>query len=226
MKETDLYPPLKRFLEGQHYEVKSEVMDCDVVALRGDEPPLVIELKCSLRLDVVLQAVDRLAVSPHVYIGIPFNSTLIKRRRKHVLKLLRMLGLGLLVINPEDLDDGVTVLLDPGPYTPRKSTVREQRLLKEFSHRVGDPNMGGAQKKRGIVTAYRQKAVAIAQFLAHHGPSKASSIAHALDEPKTRNILYSNVYGWFERVDRGIYTLSPRGTCELPLWIETGEHSP
>ena len=61
MKESDLYLPLKRFLESQHYEVKGEVNDCDVLAVRGDEVPVVVELKLTLNLDVVLQAVGRLA---------------------------------------------------------------------------------------------------------------------------------------------------------------------
>ena len=45
MKESDLYLPLKRFLESQNYEVKGEVQDCDVVAVRGEEAPVVVELK-------------------------------------------------------------------------------------------------------------------------------------------------------------------------------------
>ena len=71
MKESDLYPPLKRFLESQNYEVKGEVQDCDVLAVRGEETPVVVELKLSLNLNVVLQAVDRLSLTPKVYIGIP-----------------------------------------------------------------------------------------------------------------------------------------------------------
>ena len=58
MKESDLYLPLKRFLISQNYEVKGEVQDCDVVAIRGKEAPVVVELKLTLNLDVVLQAVD------------------------------------------------------------------------------------------------------------------------------------------------------------------------
>ena len=45
MKESDLYLPLKRFLESQNYEVKGEVQDCDVVAMRAKEAPVIVELK-------------------------------------------------------------------------------------------------------------------------------------------------------------------------------------
>ena len=101
MKESDLYPPLKLFLESQKYEVKGEVQDCDVVAVRGKEPPVVVELKLTLNLDVVLQAVDRQALTPNVYIGVPNQSKNLIKRRKRIVKLLRMLGLGLIVIDPE-----------------------------------------------------------------------------------------------------------------------------
>ena len=69
MSEVALYAPIKTFLEAQGYEVKGEVEGCDVVAVRGDEPPVVVELKTQLNLSLVLQAVDRLAVSDVVYVA-------------------------------------------------------------------------------------------------------------------------------------------------------------
>ena len=59
--ETALYLPVKRFLEKLGLTVKGEVGGCDVVALSGDEPPIVVigELKLSFNLELVLQAVDR-----------------------------------------------------------------------------------------------------------------------------------------------------------------------
>lgn len=215
MKESDLYPPVKRFLELQDYQVKSEVGDCDVVAVRGDEPPVVVELKLSLNLEVVLQAVDRLALTPNVYIGIPRSSRVLARRRKAVLKLVRMLGLGLLLVDGE-----VSVALDPGPYWPRRSSHRQQRLLGEFLLRVGDPNLGGSSRRGGVMTAYRQSALKIACHLQNHGATKASLVAAAVEEPKARDFLYRNVYGWFEPVGRGVYRLSPRGEREIALWLE------
>ena len=220
MKESDLYLPLKRFLESQDYEVKGEVQDCDAVAVRGTEAPVVVELKLSLNLDVILQAVDRLALTSKVYIGVPRQIKILRRRRKRVVKLLRMLGLGLLVIDSKQGTEGVEVLLDPGEYRPRPSKHRRERLLGEFMKRVGDPNLGGAEKRKGVMTAYRQRALAIARFLRLQGPTKASEIAAALQQPKARDILYKDVYGWFERVSRGVYQLSPRGGREIELWPE------
>jgi hypothetical protein len=218
MKESDLYPPLKRFLESQNYEVKGEVQDCDVLAVRGEEAPVVVELKLSLNLDVILQAVDRLALTPTVYIGIPARCKIFKRRRRHIIKLLRMLGLGLLAVHSDPGSGGVEVIIDPGEYKPRKSKHRQERLLGEFMKRVGDPNPGGMVKRKGIMTYYRQRALAIARFLHKQGPTKASDVARALHDPKARDILYRDVYGWFDRVSLGVYELSPRGKKEVPLW--------
>ena len=218
LKESDLYLPLKGFLESQGYEVKGEVQGCDVVAVRGDETPVVVELKLTLNLDLILQAVDRLNLTPKVYLGVPKGCSVLKRRRKQTFKLLKMIGLGLLIIDPKTKIGAVDVPFDPGTYKPRKSKFRKERLLREFQRRVGDPNLGGTSTRQGILTAYRQRALAIAQFLEAQGPTKASTIASQLGDPKARDILYRDVYGWFERPARGVYALSPKGQRELPLW--------
>ena len=69
------------------------------------------------------------------------------------------------------------------------------------------------------MTAYRQRALRLATYLQNQGPTKASVMAEELEEPKARTILYDNVYGWFERIDRGIYALSPRGEEEFTQWL-------
>lgn len=220
MKESDLYLPVKQFLESQNYVVKGEVQDCDALAVRENETPIIVELKLNLNLDVILQAVERLSLSPKVYIGIPKQCKILKRRRRHIIKLLKMLGLGLLVIHLKKKTSNVEVLLDPSEYKPRQSKPRQERLLGEFVRRIGDPNLGGTDKRKGIMTYYRQQALAIANFLQEHGPTRASHIAKILEEPKTRNILYRDVYGWFDRLGHGVYELSPRGKRELPQWQE------
>lgn len=215
MKESDLYLPLKRFLEGQGYEVKGEVMDCDVMAVRGDEEPLLVELKLSLNLSVLLQVVERLSLSSKVYIGVPRDVTVLKKKRKQVLKLIRMLGLGLVRIDPKKSQ--VEIVLDPIEYKPRIAKRKQERLLGEFVHRVGDPNLGGTAMKQGVMTFYRQQALSIGAYLLEHGETKASVISKELDDPKVRSILYRNVYGWFENVARGVYGLSPKGREHLSI---------
>lgn len=69
-----------------------------------------------------------------------------------------------------------------------------------------------------MMTAYRQKAIRIAQYLTENGPTKASVIAQAIEESEVRTILYRNVYGWFDRLGEGVYGISPRGTTDLVIW--------
>ncbi len=210
--ETDLYLPVKTFLEAQGYEVKSEIGAVDVVALRGSEDPVLIELKLGFSLTLFHQGVARQSVSDTVYLAIekPKGRTL-----KANLALCRRLGLGLLTVR---LRDGfVEPLADPAPFTPRKSPRRKARLLREFARRVGDPNKGGATRV-GLITSYRQDALKCAEYLNQHGPSKGADIAKAKKVPTATRILAADHYSWFERVERGTYALTPKGAEALEAY--------
>ena len=208
-RETDLYEPVKRLFEAQGYEVKSEVGPADVVALRGEEPPVIVELKTGFTLSLFHQAVERQRLCDAVYIAAPRGAgARFARTLKDNLTLCRRLGLGLITVR---LRDGfVEVHADPAPYRPRPAPQRRTRLLREFQRRVGDPNTGGATR-RGLVTAYRQDALRCLRHLAAEGPTKASAAAQATGVSKARQIMADDHYGWFERVARGVYDLTPKG---------------
>ena len=112
------------------------------------------------------------------------------------------------------------MLLDPGPYVPRKRKDRRERLLGEFQRRVGDPTAGGADRRRPTMTVYRQDALRCALLLARAGPTKAAEVARATGVARARAILYRDVYGWFERVETGIYRITPRGQEGLELYSD------
>jgi len=203
--ESDLYAPVKALLEGQGYSVKGEVKGCDVVAVRGAEPLVIVELKRAFGISVVLQGVARLAISDHVYLAVgawPNNI-------RNVRKLCRRLGLGLIVV----LKGRADVLLDPAPppIKPRKDKRRLGRMLGEHARRVGDPTLGGSSTKVPMMTAYRQEALRCAGLLAKNGPMKVAALRLAADAPKAAAILSADYYGWFERTERGIYQLTPKG---------------
>ncbi len=207
MLETELYLPVKRFLEAQGYAVKAEIRECDVLAVRGDEPPVIVELKTAFNLQLLLQGIDRQAVTDSVYLAVPEP----KRSLPHdILRLCKRLGLGLLVVNGE----WVEAYLDPGACQPRKAPRRKALLLREFQRRKGDPNSGGSSK-RPLVTAYRQDALRCLKFLKDAGASKVSEIVAQTKVERAAAILQRDPYGWFVREERGIYVLSSKGETAL-----------
>lgn len=211
MKESDLYSPVKAYLEAQGYDVKAEIGECDLMAIRGDEPPLVVELKLTFSLALVMQGVARQRLFDDVYLAIPVSGERgWKLRYKDIIRLCRRLGLGLLAVR----DDGVEAHLDPGDYQPRKQKRRVGRLLKEFERRVGDPNEGGSTGVKRM-TAYRQDALRCAIHLNAEGPTKAAHVAAATAVRRAATIMRNDHYGWFERVERGVYALTPKGAGGL-----------
>lgn len=217
-RETDLYAPIKTYLEGQGYEVKGEVGAADVVAHNGRDEPVIVELKTGFSLSLFHQAVQRQAVSDAIYIAVPHAAG---RRFLQSLKanttLCRRLGLGLITVRQKD--GLVVVHLDPAPYKPRKSKVRQNRLLKEFAKRVGDPNTGGSTRQ-GLITAYRQDALRCVHSLHVNGPTKAAEVARRTEVANARRIMADDHYGWFERVTTGVYQLSPKGKTAVKTYSD------
>jgi len=222
MSEVELYDPIKRFLQAQGYTVKGEIGACDIMAVRGDEDPVVVELKERLSLALILQAVDRLSISDTVYIAFRVgkgHSASWRVRQKQVKSLLRRLGVGLLSVSARGR---VVPVLDPAPYRPRSNAARRRRLLKEFAERVGDTEPGGSPSQRRL-TAYRQDALRCARELAESGMLKLSQIRQSAGVDRAGTILRDNHYGWFDRVKTGYYELSPRGRQDLTEWSDALE---
>lgn len=170
--------------------------------------PVVVELKAGFSLTLLQQAVARQAVSDLVYVAVPrWSGKPGWRAFKGNVGLCKRLGLGVLSVR---LKDGhVQLHADPGIFQPRKSKVKTKRLLSEFTRREGDPNTGGTRGK--LVTAYRQDAEKLRDFLSEHGPSRGAEVAKATGVEKATSMMAINHYGWFERVERGVYALTDVG---------------
>jgi hypothetical protein len=212
--ESSLYLPVKRFLERLGFEVKGEICGCDLVALDGKEPTAVVvgELKLSFTLDLVLQGIDRFAACDEVWLAV--RASLRGRGREHdprVRKLCRMLGFGLLAVSASGRVD---VLIEPKTWRPRRDSKRRSRIVDEHRRRVGDPATGGSTRQP-IMTAYRQQALACAVTLSR-APARPRDLKS--DIPDAAKILQRNVYGWFVRVERGLYGLSDEGIAALVRW--------
>jgi hypothetical protein len=217
-RETALYAPVKRFLEARGFAVKGEICGCDLVAVRGDEPPLLVigELKLAFNLDLVLQGVDRSAACDEVWLAVRMSSRRGREQDARVRKLCRLLGFGLLAVTA---NGAVHVLVEPSAWRPRRDGRRRSRLFDEHRRRLGDPVAGGSVKTP-IMTAYRQQALACAAALAD-GPRRVREVkAEVPDAPK---ILLHNVYGWFARIERGIYALAEPGKLALQRWPQLGD---
>lgn len=205
--ETSLYRPVKAFLEAAGYDVKGEVGGCDLVGLSAGDPSVVVicELKLSFNLELILQAVDRAAISDEVWVAARISARGRGREAdRRYRDLCRRLGIGMLGVS--DRGD-VSIIVSSVSPMPRTNPKRRTRLVREHQRRRGDPTSGGSTRKP-IMTAYRQQAMICAQAL-HAGPLRPRDIkARAPDAGK---ILLSNVYGWFERVKPGIYQLTELG---------------
>jgi len=214
MRETSLYAPVKAFLEGLGYLVKGEIGGCDLLALSADSPPVVVvcELKLQFNLELVLQAVDRMAVSDEVWLAALLSSRGKGREADRRFRdLCRRLGLGLLGVSG---DGNVHLLLSPAALPPRRNPRRRSRLIEEHRRRRGDPVAGGGSRAP-IMTAYRQEALACAAALTA-GPKRPRDLKTSA--PNAPKILQSNVYGWFLRAGRGVYDLSEAGHAALQRW--------
>lgn len=210
--ESDLYPPVKALLEGQGFVVKGEVRGCDVVGVRGKEPPVVVELKRAFSLALVLQGVNRLSLTDRVYLAVGQWPKQIRNIRK----LCRRLGLGLIVVVKERAD----IVLDPLKTSARKDARKAGRLLGEHARRVGDPNRGGSSTRVPMMTAYRQAAIRCASLLVAKGPMTLAALREAAEAPNAASILRDDFYGWFERVERGTYAITPKGKRGLAEYAQ------
>jgi hypothetical protein len=212
--ETSLYIPVKTFLESFGYEVKGEVSGCDLVGLSETNPPVVVicELKLTFNLELILQAVDRAGISDEVWIAARVSAKGRGREAdKRYRDLCRRLGIGMLGVS----DQGeVSVLVSSVSPMPRTNPKRRTRLVKEHRKRKGDPAVGGSTKVP-VMTAYRQQALACASALSG-GPLRPRDMKQVA--PTAGTILRANYYGWFERIDKGVYGLTEVGRQALQRW--------
>lgn len=221
MPEVALYPPVKRFLESAGYVVKGEVHGCDAVAVQdGDALRLsVVEMKTGVTLELLLQAADRLRLADEVWLAVPATRRG-RDRDPRVHRLCRLVGFGLMAVHATS--GSVEVLAEPGPYRPRTDHRRRARLLSEHARRLGDPTPGGSTRQP-IMTAYRQQALTCAALL-REGPGRVRDLRPVV--PEAGRILLRNVYGWFERSQRGVYRLSDLGEAALLRWPPLAHAAP
>jgi hypothetical protein len=206
--EKDMFPIIKEELISQGYDVKAEIMNADVVAIR-DDLVIVVEMKSVFSTKLIYQGLKRLHLSDYVYLAIEKPSEkVLKSSSFHEKKtIVRRLELGLILVDLHHR--GLNIILDPKTYHFKKDKKKRRRLLKEFNLRQTSLNTGGVTRTK-VITAYRELAL-LALDAMRHGPQSTKFLREYTNRKKVVSVLQKNYYGWFERVSRGVYQLSHLG---------------
>ena len=210
LKETDLYEPIRKFLENEGYRVQAEVKHCDIAAIK-DGQTIIIELKKNFSLKLVYQALDRQSLTDQVFVAIPRPTKgQATRSWKDMLKLLKRLELGLITVALDSPLQMVDVVLEPCDSLVRKNRKKQERLQAEIENRQVAENVGGMTRRK-IMTAYREKSIELCCIIEQAGQISLKALREMGKDNKYSAILQSNVYQWFERIEKGIYGLSLQG---------------
>ncbi|MFE5318688.1 DUF2161 family putative PD-(D/E)XK-type phosphodiesterase [Paenibacillus sp. NPDC056579] len=274
--ETELYAPVKSYFEQLGYLVRGEVHHCDLVAIRDEEPPVIVELKKNFSIPLLLQGINRLRLTRYVYVAFELPN---KGRAPHgatwpeLRKLCQMLGVGMITVQfyktrkpkvlvechppattasasplgltadavvaallpahePADAEAAAAAAqedpLSPPPLPtvlPRHNKRATERFVREFKERRADYNVGGSTKRK-LVTSYREKALFMAQLLLQNGPMSPRKLRDQTGIPNAAGLLQKNYYRWFQRVERGIYRLTPQGEEALRTYAHVIERLP
>lgn len=221
--ETELYAPIKAFFEERGYIIRSEVRHCDLVGIRpGSDEPLIVEMKKTFNIALLLQGLERQKLSGEVYLAVEKNRTkkgAHNQRWNEIAILCRRLGLGLITVTRfKSKSPFVEILCSPGDkvYMPTAKVIktRAERLTREFNERSGDYNVGGSHGAK-LMTAYREKALRVALALQEEADMAPKDVRDRSGVGSAAAILQRNYYGWFRRVARGRYALTPEGISSL-----------
>ena len=198
--ESDLYGPVKEYLENLGYVVKGEVKDCDVTALRDGEL-IVVELKRGFTLELIYQAVDRQRIADGVYVAVPLPKRgYMSPHIPEMKSLCRRLELGLIFVGFTSKGySQVDVAVHPKEASvPRRDKKRRLAVIREHESRTGSANTGGVSRKK-ILTAYKEQALRVTRLLRDNGPMRVDDVKKLGGPENAGVILGRNALGWFDR---------------------------
>lgn len=216
LQESDLYLPVKTFLETLGYEVKGEVKDCDVTAVRDDEL-IVVELKTGFTIELLFQASRRQLVADGVYVAVPLPKGGYRApRHDDIVRLCRRLEIGLLFVGfTESGAAQVDAAVHPAPARAVRTNTRKRlAVLTEHRGRTGSRNSGGVVRRK-ILTVYKERSLAIVAILAEHGELTTTQIRALGGPDNTSVILTRNYYSWFAKGAARHHTTTPAGIASL-----------
>lgn len=217
--EVDLFKPVSDFLIEQGYTVRSEVKDCDIAAVK-DEELVIVELKRNLSVDLLAQAVKRQKSADIVYMAVPKPKKLTGNSKwKDIIHLVKRLELGLILVSFKGEKGFVEIAVHPVHFdreaSRRGNKKKREGIIKEAKGRYIDANVGGSTRTK-LVTAYMERAIYVACCLDVYGPMSPKQLKGLLKEViKPGLILSKNYYGWFDKVEKDIYSINDVGKAAL-----------
>ena len=206
-KESDMYEPIREMLAAQGFTVRGEVKDCDIAAVRDDEL-WIVEMKLSANLTLIYQALERQIATGWVFVAVPRPKNARDGNFAKFQKLVKKLRLGLITVALDSPRKTADILIFPDGKADKRNK-KTAAVKKEIAGRSVD-SLGGTSKTQ-VNTAFREKCVRIACLLEAHGACSAKQLVKLGCEKDANNIMYTNVLGWFERVNKGVYGLSATG---------------
>lgn len=213
-RETDLYEPVRRFLEEEGYQVQAEVKGCDVAAVK-DGRLVIVELKKAFSLRLVYQALERQSRTELVFVAIPRPKKGQREKAwKDMLRLLKRLELGLLTVALDSPLRTVDVVLEPSESVAWKNRKKREQLQAEMEGRQTDCNTGGMTRRK-IMTAFREKSLRLCCLMEKRGEVSLAQLREWGWTDGYAAILSHNYYRWFQRTGKGIYALSEEGKQAL-----------
>lgn len=216
LRESDLYAPVRDYLMGLGYDVKGEVKDCDIAAVKDDEL-IVVELKVGFTIELLYQATRRQMLADGVYVAVPLPKGGYRAPRyDDMVRLCRRLEIGLIFVGFTATGAAqIDAAVHPAPArAPRRNAKKRLAVLTEHSKRTGSRNTGGVTRRK-ILTVYKEESLAIIAILHEHGTLTPAKVKALGGPERTPSILQKNYYGWFERGEPRHYLASAAGLAAL-----------
>jgi hypothetical protein len=212
-KETELYPPVKRFFEELGYTVHAEVLGCDVTMAK-DGNLVAVELKTGFNVTLLYQAMERQKATAQVYAAVPRPRRHGGRDYRGMVHICEKLGIGLITVGLDSPARPVQIVVFPPPVPGGANPVKRGGILKEMAGRTKNVNTGGSRGEK-IMTAYREKALRIACELLLDGAMTPKLLREKGCDAKTGDILKRNYYGWFAPGGEGAFALTEEGRAAI-----------
>ena len=213
-----MYEPIRQLLIGFGFIVRGEVKNCDIAAIRGEDL-WIVEMKLSANLTLLYQAIERKAITEHVFIAIPRPKNSRNKNFTSLKKIIAKLELGLILVSLDSPVPLAEITIHPSASkktNPKKSEIIRREILGRSS------DSAGGTVKTGISTAYREKCIKIACLLEAKGELNSRELLKLGCEKDTSAVLRNNHYGWFAKTGSGKYALSEIGSG----YLHTNANSP